>query len=75
VFLIDKKHFNNPVNLSLVSGIYVPDTPSKKHNRFYIRFIIGEKNDIYWFYNTKEERDFVYNNYILPKFVKLIDED
>jgi len=75
VFLIDKKHFNNPVNLSLVSGIYVPDTPSKKHNRFYIRFIIGEKNDIYWFYNSKEERDFVYNNYILPKFVKLIDED
>ena len=75
MFIADKKHFNNPVNLNQVSGIYVPDTPSKKHNRYYIRFVIGEKNDIYWFYDTKEERDFVYDNYIFPTYVNLIVKD
>ena len=73
MFIADKLHFNNPVNLSQVSGIYVPDTPSKKYNRFYIRFVIGEKNDIYWFYDTKEERNYVYDNFILPNYVKVLN--
>jgi hypothetical protein len=73
VFIADKKHFNNPVNLRQVSGIYAPDTPSKKRNLYYIRFIIGDSNDVYWFYKSKDERDFIYDNYIFPKFVSLID--
>jgi hypothetical protein len=74
MFITDKTNYNNPVNITQVSGIYVPDTPSKKSGKYYIRFIIGEKNDIYWFYETKEQRDYIYDNYIFPRFIKLIGD-
>jgi hypothetical protein len=72
-FVYDKRNYFNPVNLQHVVGIYVPDIPSKKTGSYYIKFQTLNDN-VLWMYPTKEERDFIYNNYLLPLF-KFIEKD
>jgi len=74
MLVADKLHYNNPVNLSRVSGIFVPDNPSRTNEKYYIRFILPDDTDIFWFYESREQRDYIYNNLIFPKFVKLLAE-
>lgn len=66
-FIIDKKNFNFAVNLEEVIGITAPDTPTK-NNEYYILFYTKNQKNFFWLYETKEDRDFVYNNYLLPMF-------
>ena len=66
-FIIDKKNFNFAVNLEEVIGIVAPDTPTK-NNEYYILFYTKNQKNFFWLYETKEKRDFVYNNYLLPMF-------
>jgi len=72
-FVFDKQNFNNPVNLDHVVGIFAPDTPTKEGHYYILFYTLGSKN-IFWTYNTKEDRDFVLNNYFLPDF-KYIEKD
>ena len=69
-FIIDSKNFNVSVNLSEVIGIVAPDIPSK-NGKYYIQFYTKDKS-FFWFYDDKNDRDFIYNNYFLPMF-DLID--
>ncbi len=71
-FIFDKQNFNNPVNIEHVVGIFAPDTPSEKLNYYILFYTVGSKN-IFWTYNTKEDRDFILNNYLLPKFEYIQD--
>jgi hypothetical protein len=67
MFVFDKNNFNNPVNLEKVIGILAPDVPSKE-GRYYILFYTEANKNFFWFYDNKDQRDFVFNNYILPTF-------
>ena len=65
-FVIDSKNYNVSINLSEVVGIVAPDV-SSKNGKYYIQFYTKDKS-FFWFYDSKNDRDFVYNNYFLPMF-------
>ena len=66
-FIYDRQNYTNPVNLEHVVGILAPVTVSKEGNYYILFYTLGSKN-IFWTYKTKDERDFILNNYLLPHF-------
>ena len=65
-FIADKKHYNQPVNLERVTGIFLSAKPTKS-GQYYIKFTFdGANADVFWTYDSLEERNFIYDNYILP---------
>jgi len=66
-FIYDRENFNNPVNLEKVIGVLAPDVPTEK-GKYYILFYTEANKNFFWFYETKDKRDFIYNNFILPQF-------
>ncbi len=73
-FIYDKKNYNLPINLNYVTGVLAPDTPSK-NGGYYILFYTIDKKNHFWVYPTKEDRDFVYVNYLLPLFTFLGEDN
>lgn len=71
-FIVDKENFNFAVNIDKVIGIKAPVNPAK-NGQYYIMFLLDKQEDnrIFWFYNTKEERDLVYDNFLIPNFTFL----
>ena len=71
-FIIDKENFNFAINSNKVIGIFAPDTPSKS-GQYYIMFIIDKEKDdkLFWFYKDKKQRDYIYNNFLMPRFTFL----
>jgi len=64
--IADKKHYNQPVNLEKVAGIFLSEKPTKS-GKYYIKFSFCNSNsDVFWLYDTLQERNFVFDNYILP---------